>query len=65
VIRVGAYRRISFYVDSATYHVRRVVVLDAQGNRNSFDFGSPRLNIAFTAAEFRFTPPSGTSRVTR
>jgi outer membrane lipoprotein carrier protein len=39
-----AYARVLFYVDAATSHVRRVLVLDALGNRNRFDFHNARVN---------------------
>ena len=40
----NAYDKIVFYVDAATAQVRRVVVLDAQGNTNAFDFSKQVLN---------------------
>jgi len=52
------------YVDGATAQVRRVVVVDAQGNRNRFDFNNPIVNTPVPPSEFKFTPPSGTSVVT-
>jgi outer membrane lipoprotein carrier protein len=58
-----SYSKVLFYVDSATSQVRRVMVIDGQGNRNRFDFINPRINEPVTAAEFQFTPPSGTSIV--
>ena len=39
-----AYSKVLFYVDTATSQVRRVMVIDGQGNRNRFDFVSPRVN---------------------
>ncbi len=58
-----AYNKVFLYVDNATYQVRRVLILDAQGNRNRFDFGNPRVNEPVTEAQFRFTPPPGTTIV--
>ncbi len=55
-----AYRTMVLYVDAATRQVRRVILLDAQGNRNRFDFIDPRLNAKIPPGEFRFTPPRGT-----
>jgi outer membrane lipoprotein carrier protein len=55
-----AYDRVLFYVDSATYHVRRVLIKDAQGNRNTFDFVTAEVNTKPPANEFQFTPPPGT-----
>jgi outer membrane lipoprotein carrier protein len=55
-----AYQRIFLFVDSATYQVRRVILLDAQGNKNRFDFVKPKVNTKAPAGEFTFTPPPGT-----
>jgi len=56
----AAYERVFFYVDAATYQVRRVLIIDAQGNRNRFDFVSSEVNIKPPQGEFLFTPPPGT-----
>lgn len=58
-----AYSKVLFYVDTATSQVRRVMVIDGQGNRNRFDFDSPRVNEPVVASQFTFTPPAGTSIV--
>jgi outer membrane lipoprotein carrier protein len=58
-----AYTKVLFYVDNGTSQVRRVMVIDGQGNRNRFDFNNPRINEAVTPAQFTFTPPPGTSIV--
>jgi outer membrane lipoprotein carrier protein len=55
-----AYQKVLLYVDGETAQVRRVLVLDAQGNRNRFDFSDPVLNEPVKASEFEFTPPKGT-----
>lgn len=55
-----AYQKILLYVDANTYQVRRVLLLDAQGNRNRFDFVSPAVNTKVPADEFNFKPPPGT-----
>ncbi|HWL86471.1 MAG TPA: outer membrane lipoprotein carrier protein LolA [Polyangiaceae bacterium] len=55
-----AYVKVFFYVDAQTSQVRRVMVLDGQGNRNRFDFENPRINEPVTADQFKFTPPPGT-----
>jgi outer membrane lipoprotein carrier protein len=55
-----AYQKILLYVDAGTYQVRRVLLLDAQGNRNRFDFLTPSVNQKVAANEFSFKPPSGT-----
>jgi len=58
-----AYTKLLMYIDGPTSQVRRVLILDAQGNRNRFDFSSPVVNEAIPASEFTFTPPPGTSIV--
>jgi outer membrane lipoprotein carrier protein len=58
-----AYQKVLLYVDSATAQVRRVLILDAQGNRNRFDFDNPLVNNAVPASEFAFSPPAGTQIV--
>lgn len=55
-----AYQKILLYVDAGTYQVRRVLLLDAQGNRNRFDFVTPTVNQKVAGGEFQFKPPSGT-----
>jgi len=58
-----AYQKVLLYVDAATSQVRRVLILDAQGNRNRFDFNNPLVNTPVPTAEFNFTPPEGTQIV--
>ena len=55
-----SYQSIVLYVDGNTYQVRRVLLLDAQGNRNRFDFLNPEINGKSPGGEFNFTPPPGT-----
>jgi outer membrane lipoprotein carrier protein len=57
----ASYAKVLFYVDSATSQVRRVMIIDGQGNRNRFDFVNPRVNEPLPASQFQFTPPTGTS----
>jgi outer membrane lipoprotein carrier protein len=57
------YQTMLIYADAATNQVRRVLILDAQGNRNRFDFLEPVVNQAVTAGEFTFEPPAGTKIV--
>ncbi|HEY1698071.1 MAG TPA: outer membrane lipoprotein carrier protein LolA [Polyangiaceae bacterium] len=56
-----AYSKVLFYVDSGTSQVRRVMIIDGQGNRNRFDFDAPKVNVPTPADMFQFTPPPGTS----
>ncbi|MDP9002514.1 MAG: outer membrane lipoprotein carrier protein LolA [Myxococcota bacterium] len=58
-----AYAKVLFYVDAPTSQVRRVLVIDGQGNRNRFDFLNPRVNEPVPTGQFTFTPPPGTSVV--
>jgi outer membrane lipoprotein carrier protein len=58
-----AYAKVLFYVDAATSQVRRVMIIDGQGNRNRFDFINPRVNDPVPPGQFTFAPPPGTSVV--
>jgi outer membrane lipoprotein carrier protein len=58
-----AYQKVLLYVDAATAQVRRVLILDAQGNRNRFDFNNPIVNTPVPLSEFNFSPPAGTQIV--
>jgi outer membrane lipoprotein carrier protein len=58
-----AYQKVLLYVDGQTNQVRRVLILDAQGNKNRFDFTSPVVNKELPKDEFEFTPPEGTTIV--
>lgn len=58
--KTPVYQKMLLYVDASTHQVRRVLLLDAQGNRNRFTFESPVLNAKVEPSEFRFTPPPGT-----
>jgi outer membrane lipoprotein carrier protein len=55
-----AYQKMLLYVDARTNQVRRVMLIDAQGNRNRFDFIKPSVNQKAAAKEFAFSPPPGT-----
>ncbi len=55
-----AYQKLLLYVDAQTNQVRRALILDAQGNRNRFDFETPVVNQPVPKGEFDFTPPAGT-----
>jgi outer membrane lipoprotein carrier protein len=55
-----AYQKILLYVDEKTSQVRRVMLIDAQGNRNRFDFDNPVVNKKTAVDEFKFVPPKGT-----
>lgn len=58
-----AYQKVLLYVDAKTFQVRRVLLIDAQKNRNRFDFINARVNEKVKEDVFRFTPPPGTNTV--
>lgn len=58
-----SYQKILFYIDANTAQVRRVLLVDAQKNRNRFDFEEAKANEAVPASVFTFTPPAGTNIV--
>jgi outer membrane lipoprotein carrier protein len=58
-----SYQKVLFFVDKATSQVRRVLIVDAQGNLNKFTFDTPRVNDPISPSEFTFTPPPGTNIV--
>jgi outer membrane lipoprotein carrier protein len=39
-----AYKEVFFYVDKSTSQVRRVLIVDGQGNHNRFDFEGAAVN---------------------
>ncbi len=55
-----AYQRMLLYVDRKTSQVRRVLLIDAEGNVNRFDFLKPVVNKPVAKGEFEFKPPPGT-----
>ena len=60
------YDRILFYVESRPEVrgvVRRLLIIDAEGNRNRFDFTELKFNANVADSVFRWTPPAGTRRV--
>ena len=60
------YQNVIFYVDkillakSDPGTVRRVLILDAQGNKNRFDFEGATHPASIDPGEFLFSPPPGT-----
>jgi outer membrane lipoprotein carrier protein len=55
-----AYQRMLLYVDGKTFQVRRVLLIDAQKNKNLFDFSDPVVNLPVPPSEFQFSAPAGT-----
>ncbi|MDB4934768.1 MAG: Outer rane lipoprotein carrier protein LolA [Labilithrix sp.] len=58
-----AYQKVLFYIDGPTSQVRRVLIVDGQGNRNRFDFENPKVNETIAPDRFKFVPPPGTQVV--
>lgn len=63
-VATNLYNFVLFYVDGTTYHVRRVLIVDAQDNRNRFDFKSPVVNGKVPAGKFTWSPPPGVTVTT-
>ena len=60
------YDRLLFYVETAAAVrglVRRLVIIDASGNRNRFDFSALKFNSGVTDATFEWKPPADARRV--
>jgi len=60
------YERILFYVDGDAKRaglVHRVLIVDSAGNRNRFDFKSPRFNRPLDAKTFAWQPPKDARKV--
>jgi outer membrane lipoprotein carrier protein len=55
-----AYQKMLLYVDGKTFQVRRVLLIDAQKNKNVFDFSEPVVNLPVPPGEFQFAAPPGT-----
>lgn len=55
-----AVKRVFFYVDGQSYRVRRVLLVDAQGNRNRYDFVKTELGVRVPPDEFHLEVPPGT-----
>lgn len=55
------YTKILFYMDAGSEDVRRVLLLDGQGNRNRFDFNATKLDQPVGRHQFVFTAPPGVS----
>jgi outer membrane lipoprotein carrier protein len=60
------FTRLLFYVERTPALrglVRRLLIIDSEGNRNRFDFSAIKLNGNAPAKQFDFTPPAGTRKV--
>ena len=56
-----AYTKVLFYIDLGSSQVRRALILDAQGNRNRFDFTDPQVNVPVGPNTFTLTVPPNTT----
>ena len=61
------YDSVMFYVDKVLLEkkdpglIRRILIVDVQGNRNRFDLEGATQPEKIDPAEFTFTPPQGTN----
>ncbi|GAC1352717.1 MAG: hypothetical protein NVSMB1_18380 [Polyangiales bacterium] len=60
-VATNLYTHVLFYVDGDTYQVRRVLIVDGQGNQNRFDFAKPAVNASINPTKFQWSPPAGVS----
>jgi outer membrane lipoprotein carrier protein len=63
-VATNLYNYVMFYVDAQSWQVRRVLIVDAQDNRNRFDFDKPKVNEKVDDSKFKWSPPAGVSVVT-
>lgn len=62
-----SYEFVLFYVNKALLEkgdpscIERIVIVDAQGNKNRFDFTEATFPASVPATEWQFTPPPGTN----
>lgn len=61
--RLVLYVQVTAQAGRRAATLQRLVILDAAGNRNRFDFARPRYNREVPASRFRYEPPRGTRRV--
>ncbi len=61
----SAYSKVIMYIDADTAQVRRMLIIDAQRNRNMFTFQQPRVNTTLGVNAFTFNPPKGTQVIRR
>ncbi len=62
------FERILFYVDGSKERaglVHRVLIVDANGNRNRIDFKTPKFNRTLDAKTFEWQPPKNARRITQ
>jgi outer membrane lipoprotein carrier protein len=63
-VATNLYNFVMFYVDGTTYQVRRVLIVDAQDNRNRFTFNDPKVNQKTDPSKFTWSPPAGVTVIT-
>ena len=63
----AAYDSVMFYINKDLLEkgdagcIERIVIIDAQGNKNRFDFTEASFPASIPATEWEFTPPAGTN----
>ena len=63
----AAYEMVMFYINKDMLEksdggcVERIVIIDAQGNKNRFDFTEASFPASVPATEWEFIPPAGTN----
>ena len=63
----AAYDSVMFYINKDLLEkgdagcIERIVIIDAQGNKNRFDFTEASFPASVPATEWEFTPPAGTN----
>jgi outer membrane lipoprotein carrier protein len=63
-VATNLYTHVFFFVDGATFQVRRVLIVDGQDNRNRFNFLKPTVNGKVDPSKFVWTPPAGVTVIT-
>jgi len=59
----GQYTKLRFVVDPETWSVTETTIYDPLGNTNRIRFSNREENVGYEAADFRFVPPEGATRV--
>lgn len=57
-VATNLYNFVLFYVDGETFQMRRVLIVDAQDNRNRFDFDKATVNAKVEDSRFKWSPPA-------
>jgi outer membrane lipoprotein-sorting protein len=63
LVRTPQLQLAAFWI-TASMEVRRVAIIDDQGNQTSFDLAAPRINPTLAPATFQWAPPAGAKIIT-